>query len=337
VAEEVFPFLSAFLPEAEAAWQRDPVARVDSDLWTEVDASGNELHLEATALRVEEARGLVIMRNDRLFLERQTLLQRARELRMTHDALMKEIEHKDILVHAIVHDLAAPLHSIMGVLSLLDEQPLGDPSAQWIKLATQAAKRQRELITEILDVFSAEGGALAPRAADGVDLLDVLERVIVEREPVARRRNIHLRSEVPGRSFAGRVVGNDTRLFRVLTNLLDNAFRYSAPGGTVSLAVRREDGSVVVSVDDQGPGVSADVLPRLFEKFARGRDPGSGTGLGLFYCRITLEDWGGAIGYEPREEGGARFWIRLRAMPTLREQHQVTERRRRNGEADAGR
>jgi signal transduction histidine kinase len=323
-AEDAFPFLSVFLPDAEKVWQGVGQRRTDSDMWTQIDAAGNRLHLEATAVRIEDTAFLMIMRNERLYRDRQTLLQRARDLKLTHGALMKELEHKDILVHAIVHDLAAPLHSIMGVLSLLQEQKLTEPTAQWVASAMQAAKRQRELIAEILDVFAAEGGELAPRFADGVDVRDVVVKVAKEREPVTRGRNLHLQLEIGTPSFA-RVVGDEPRLFRVLTNLLDNAFRHSPVGGTVKIVARPEDASVVVSVEDEGEGVAADVLPRLFEKFARGRDEGAGTGLGLFYCRITLEDWGGGVGYEPRDVGGARFWIRLRVMPPSARTHHGTE------------
>jgi signal transduction histidine kinase len=79
----------------------------------------------------------------------------------------------------------------------------------------------------------------------------------------------------------------------------------------VRAAAWREGGEVVVAVDDQGPGVPVEMLPHLFEKFARGGERTAGTGLGLYFCRITVEGWGGGIGYEPRAEGGARFWIRL--------------------------
>jgi signal transduction histidine kinase len=307
-AEDIFPFLSAFLPEAERAWGADPPGRADSDIWTEVDRGGREFHLESTALTIDEASVLVITRNDLLFHIRQNFLQRARELRMTHRALMREVEEKDILVHSIVHDLAAPLHSMMGVLSLLIEEPLAKPSADWVKTGMHAATRQRELITEILEAYSADGNALAPRAAHGVDVSSVVARVAAERAPVAKQRNIALVTKPP--SHEVRVVAEETRLFRVLANLLDNAYRHSQPGGTVTLTVSHEEDSVRLSIDDEGPGVSPELLPRLFEKFSRGRD--GGTGLGLFYCRITVERWGGGIGYEPRAEGGARFWIRLR-------------------------
>ena len=84
------------------------------------------------------------------------------------------------------------------------------------------------------------------------------------------------------------------------------------------LAVRHDGGFVQVDVDDAGPEVAIDRLPRLFEKFAPSEERDLGTGLGLYFCRITLERWRGGIGYERPEQGGARFWIRLRtAEPEL--------------------
>jgi signal transduction histidine kinase len=330
--DEAFPFLSTFLPDAEKAWAAAPMVRVDSDLWTEVDRAGMEIHLEASAVKIDDARLMVIMRSDRLFRESQTLLQRARELRLTHSALMKELEQKDILVHAIVHDLAAPLHSIIGVLSLLGEQPSATMASKWVDLAKQAALRQRQLITEILDVFAAGDDALGPRGAEGAELDAILAGVIAERAPVARRRDIRLETSAP--ESLGRVVGDEMRLFRVLTNLLDNALRHSPSGSSVRVSARREEAAIVVCVDDDGPGVPAEVLPRLFEKFARGRDATAGTGLGLFYCRITVENWGGGIGYEPRREGGSRFWVRLR---TAQPHHELNAKETGDGEALAAR
>lgn len=309
-ASDVFPFLGAFLPEAEDAWRGYGHSRADSGFWTEMDRDGREIHLEASALRVGDAFALVILRNERMFLKEHTLLQRARELRLTHDSLMREIESKDILVHAIVHDLAAPMHSIMGVLSLLAETALPDAARSWLEIAEKAADRQRELIADILDVFLATSEpAQRTRAEAGVDLREVLDRVLTERAPVARAREIRL--EGPVEMARVRVVGDEARLFRVLTNLIDNALRYSPSGGRVDVSVRREPGAVLVFVEDEGPGVAPALLPRLFDRFARGSDERSRTGLGLFYCRITVEKWGGGIGYEPRAGGGARFSIRL--------------------------
>jgi K+-sensing histidine kinase KdpD len=66
-----------------------------------------------------------------------------------------------------------------------------------------------------------------------------------------------------------------------------------------------------LAVEDEGSGVPAALVPDLFKKFARGRDPTAGSGLGLYFCRITVESWGGTVGYEPLSGGGSRFWVRL--------------------------
>jgi signal transduction histidine kinase len=310
--EEVFPFLTAFLEQAVAAWRGQGPGRACSDFWTEVGTGGEELHLEATAVRIQQADVLIITRNDRLFFQQQLVLQRARELRLAHNALMRELDQKDILVHAIVHDLAAPLHSILGALSLLGAPEHDDRSGRWIRIALQAATRQRQLIAEILDVFSAEQGALTQspeNGADAPDACDTIAQVFSELEPVARRRSIRLETE---RSDAPcKVKAEETRLFRVFTNLVDNAIRYSPENGVVRVTLHHQEAGILATVEDQGPGVPIELIPQLFEKFARGRERAAGTGLGLHFCRITVERWGGGIGYEPRLEGGARFWVRL--------------------------
>jgi signal transduction histidine kinase len=311
--EELFPFLEVFLPEAERAWQGKE-ARVDSQFWTETAADGEELHLEACALRVGPAPLLVIARNDRLFLQQQLVLQRARELYLTYATLRRETQDKDVLVHCIVHDLAAPLNSILGTLSLLRERPLPEPETRWIRLAFDTALRQRELIREILYIFSSEQGALAapPDPAEAPEIAAAIREVASELEPVARGRRVSL--ALPA-AAPQRVLAERARLIRVLTNLLENAIRHSPAGGLVRLTLADEGDSLLLGVEDQGPGVPPELAPRLFQKFVKGQGRLSGTGLGLYFCRITLERWGGQIGYQDRPGGGARFWLRLRKPP----------------------
>jgi signal transduction histidine kinase len=106
-------------------------------------------------------------------------------------------------------------------------------------------------------------------------------------------------------------LADEMRLIRVLANLLDNAVRACRSGGTtIRVATLSEGEMFVICVEDDGPGVSPELVPRLFEKFARTRS--GGTGIGLFFSRISVENWGGGIGYERSKTGGARFWIRLR-------------------------
>lgn len=305
---EVFEFLSAFLRDAERAWAGTLGARSTSDFWTETGIAGEEVHLEATATQVGDARALVVRRSERLYAETSLVLQRARERRLAHDALTREIEARDILVHAVVHDLAAPLHSILGTLSLLAEGVPEAQAAPLVQLALGAAMRQRELISEILDVYSSEQGGLSGVDARPPDAATVLAQVVSERMPVAARRNVRL--QLTGSDAPAEVSADAQRLFRVATNLIDNAIRHSPRGGTVEVSLEPDRDAWVITVSDEGDGVSDELVPQLFEKLPRGRDR-RGTGLGLYFCRITVEAWGGRVGYTPRSPRGSHFWARL--------------------------
>ncbi len=319
VLTDVFPFLEVFLPTAEMTWAVEDQSPRVSEFWTQTDETGQEIHLQATARRVDASSVLVIMRSEQMFAQAQLLLQRARELRQTYDALMREIERKDILLHTIVHDLTAPLHSVVGSLSLLQEIELPESARRWTEIAVEAAGRQRALIQTILSVFVSEHGGAESPDPGGIDLTEAVRRAVAEREPVARQRQVVFAVDLAGRQ---RVVADDVRLLRVLTNLLDNALRYSSPGTVVRITTLLEDGVVYLTVDDEGPGVAAEIVPRLFQKL--GRDPrGGGSGLGLYFCRITVEQWGGTIGYDSRKTGGATFWIRL---PRVREKVSLAQR-----------
>jgi signal transduction histidine kinase len=307
--EEAFPVLATFLPEAERAWAHG--RRAISTLWTEPHANGQEVHLEAIALFIGPAPVLAITPNERLFRSQQAVLSRARELRLAHRSLVREMEAKDVLVHAIVHDLGAPLHSILGALTLLEEQSLDAQSRSWVQLGLSAATRQRAMIRDILEVFSAEQGALEslPEPSRGADVCAAMWDTVRELGPVAQQKGV--RFEVTGCDAPLPIVGEDTRLHRVLANLVENALRYAPSGTAVRLRAARAERSVEAVVEDEGAGVPESLRSRLFEKFARDRARSSGMGLGLYFCRITVERWGGRISYEPREGGGSRFRMSL--------------------------
>ncbi len=311
-----FPVLEAFLPEADAIWRGDGAARAVSDYWTDCARSGEEVHLEAIALHVPESLGvLVIAREEAMYAQHQLLLQRARELLMAHDSLTHEIERKDVLVHCIVHDLSNPLGSILGTLSvLLARGHLDAEDREMVDIALSAAQRQRSLIREILDVFVAEAGAFGNiRTTDVVaDLWGEIEQAVATTELDARSRNIRVVRRLIGETSAIPVIAEPSRIARVLGNFLDNALKFAPTRSTVTLTFIDEGPTVRVDIDDEGPGVAPEVVPRLFRRFSRG-ESGEGTGLGLYFCRITLERWGGSVGYEPHDgKRGARFWFRLR-------------------------
>lgn len=322
--DDVFPFLSIFLPDAQACWEAGGDAHADSGFWTERTSSGVEVHLEATALRVGGLATLVVRRNERLFTEQQLVLQRARELRLTHTQLVRETEQKDVLMHCIVHDLAVPLNGVISALPLIADLACSDAAKRWLDLAMSAAMRQRQLIRDILEVFADEyreaGGA--GDMATSTDVGAAITTVVNEAGPTARTVGASIVVDVGEGPWLVRA--DDTRLVRVLGNLVGNALEHSPRGSRVAVTTRREDHAVRITVDDEGPGVSPEVLTHLFERFATAKH-GDGTGLGLYFCRITVERWGGGIGYERRGPTGSRFWVRLPASdPPRREVRGIT-------------
>lgn len=325
---DVFPFFELFLPEAEKLWANGHPHRLDSAGFTQILSNGAELHLVGTALHVEGAALLLVTLNERLFQEERAVLQRARELRFAHDALGREMEQKEVLAHCVVHDLRNPLGAILVALSALEKKPLEAADAKLVKVAGQAARRQDELIRDVLATFSAEHGVKTAKHAPWSDIGSVVTQIVSVLEPTARARRVTIETMLagtirpssarrpPGR-LAGRAEGtvevaaDELRLFRVIGNLVENALRYSPAGGTVRVRVDGEERAILVRVEDEGPGVPPALVPHLFKKFARAGDGTPGTGLGLYFCRITIESWGGSIGYEPRAGGGSTFWFRL--------------------------
>jgi two-component system sensor histidine kinase KdpD len=102
---------------------------------------------------------------------------------------------------------------------------------------------------------------------------------------------------------------------RVVTNLVENSAKYSQPGSSISVKVRAEPNTLIVSVTDRGPGIPSEEAERVFEKFVRLNAADApappGTGLGLPLCKTIVEAHGGRIWYEPRRGGGARFSFTL--------------------------
>lgn len=325
VLADVFPFFELFVSEAEAIWNGTGRRRLDSGGFTQIVSHGAELHLVGTAVLLDGAPLLIVMENEQTFRHERLMLQRARELRFAHDALSREIEQRDVLTHCVVHDLRSPLNAIAGTLQALEKKPLHEAEARLVAIATRAASQQAELISDVLATFSARQSSSTPaHAMPRTDLCAIVVQIAGMMEPAARARGVAIDAVVPHAvcghapaltseidDAAVEVSADTLRLFRVIGNLVENALHYSPKGATVRIAVDEGSEAVVVGVEDEGPGVPPAFVPRLFEKFARAADGVPGTGLGLYFCRITVEGWGGAIGYAPRPEGGSRFWFRL--------------------------
>ncbi|MBM2828096.1 MAG: hypothetical protein HW408_628 [Actinobacteria bacterium] len=210
------------------------------------------------------------------------------------------------------HELRTPLTNIRGYLEAMEDTlkegaPV-DPS--FFSIACANAIRMDRLIEDLLELSRAESGQ-TPLEIEEVPLAAFLERVAALHRPAAERAGKTL--AVHGEDATLRA---DTRkLTLAVSNLLDNAIKYGREGGQIGLAGRAEEGACILEVTDDGPGISTEHLPRIFERFyrvdqGRSRDLG-GTGLGLSIAKHIIESHGGTIRAESRLGVGTRFLIRI--------------------------
>lgn len=308
-------FLENFLIDAQEFWAGNHAQPLKSGPWCEAELCGIEYCLEATAVKLESHKILLLEQLGCAYQEKQQLIQIGRENSLNHQELIREIQKKEILIHCIIHDLSSPLTVILTSLDLLERDGLVEKKRRLIEICKLQCNRQESLIKEILNIFSTEIESLEtfyqiPELAP--DALHCLKEVRDAFLSTFLMKHIKLQLD-PNIDLTNdwKVVGEKTRLERVIINLVENAFRYSPEGSTVKIGLQDKQQKILISVEDEGSGVSLDFDKDLFKKFSQGKTKSGKAGLGLYFCRITVERWGGTIGYSPRKEGGSRFWFSL--------------------------
>jgi signal transduction histidine kinase/DNA-binding response OmpR family regulator len=313
---DVSPFLENFLFDAEQFWNSKSPGSVNSGNWTERDSGGREVPLEASAYFLDGTRLLIVRNLSETFDQQQELFQTARDSLLVYEKLLREIQKKEILLHCIVHDLTQPLSAMNSVFHLLDREHLPAQLKKYVKTGERESQRQELMIRGILDAFSSDLAAqnsVKENTHESPDLADCAQRAVRDFSTPFHDHDVHLRFDPHvKKSSDWRVTGDAARLDRIFGNLLENAMRYSPKGTTVTVGVEDQPGFVLAFVDDEGPGLPKDKPEsQLFALFSKGKSHAGKAGLGLYFCKITVERWGGAIGAETRREGGSRFWFRL--------------------------
>jgi signal transduction histidine kinase/CheY-like chemotaxis protein len=312
---EKSPFLENFLSEAVEFWSAAQPGSLDSGAWIEKSSSGSEIPLQATALFLESRPVLAICSPGSQYQERVQILQTARSFTLEHQKLLREIQKKEILLHCIIHDLSQPLSVMSVALDCVSGEPISARTAEFIELGRRASDQQQSMIREVLQAFSADlRGTLDAEtsANNSPDLLQVARQVVESQSPPFTARNVRLKLALPVAPAQCRVIGEESRLQRIFANLLENALRYSPAGSCVTLGAELDEGFCKAYVDDEGPGLPRDLSPaQIFGLFSKGKDSTGKAGLGLYFCRITVERWGGTIGCVSLPKKGSRFWFRL--------------------------
>ena len=263
-----------------------------------LDKEGGFQDVDEGFLALYASQAAIALRNSQLFEHTKTL-----------DRLKSEF------VAVVSHEIRTPLTSVKGAVELLADPRYFTNSEQQAKLLTIAhanAERLLVLINDILDFSKLESASL-PMSLERSALEPVVRQAAHNLRTLIEERRIRIDVSVaPGLPD---LLIDASRVAQVLTNLLSNAVKFSPPGGRIAVTVEPGDGVVRVSVGDDGEGIDAEDLPKLFKKFTQidssATRKAGGTGLGLVICKGIVEQHGGKIWVESKPGKGSTFFFTL--------------------------
>jgi len=215
-------------------------------------------------------------------------------------------------VSLVSHELRTPMAAVIGAARTLQQrwrELSPEHRESFLDLIAGETNRLADLIGDVLDTSRIEAGTFSFRFAE-VDL----GRLVTDAVATAQvgQDEVQLRADV--RPPLPEIRGDGERLRQVLTNLIDNAIKYSPAGAEVEVRAYQEDGFVRIDVRDSGPGIAKDDQKLIFEKFGRVTGSGAtrpGTGLGLFIARSIAEAHGGALDVDSAPDQGSTFTLEL--------------------------
>jgi len=237
---------------------------------------------------------------------------RLREVATEADVLQRTDELKSALLNAVSHDLKTPLASIVASAGSLLQEDIAWTNEERHEFARQIEEEAgylNRLVSNLLDLSRIEAGALRPDR-DWHDLRGLIDDVLGRLRTLTAGHQVavDVPEELPPVSL------DYLEISDVLINLMENAAKHTPPGTEIRVSARQTAGEVQTEVADNGPGIPAQDLPRLFDPFFRvkiARSRLKGMGLGLAVARGLIEAHGGRIWAENRSEGGARFIFAL--------------------------
>jgi two-component system sensor histidine kinase/response regulator len=264
------------------------------------------VHRSELLLRI---RSLLLLRRMQRDLARQNEV-----LTTQRDDLVRLTAQKHELMEIVIHDLKNPLAAIASNAGfLVQEGSLSNDARDCASAISRASDNMLRMLQNLLDVAREDDVGIAPHF-EQVDMGAIVERTLGLMARRAADRNVALTADIKP---TGVVQGDGDYMRRALENLLDNALRYTRPGGTVKVELFTLDDQVELRVTDSGTGIPEAHLDRIFDKYAqldRAIDRAQsrfGRGLGLTFCRLVAEAHGGTISAENVTPHGARFRLRF--------------------------
>jgi len=279
----------------------NPRRALDATYEAFLDLSGEQIATSLTTAIVENERNLLIAAavDARAEAERSNLA-------------------KDEFLAIVSHELRNPLSAMLGWTRLLRTADLSEAKrAQALETIERNAVNQSQLIEDLLDVSRIVTGKLKLEVQP-INFVEILRAAIASARPAIDAKQLRVRTVFDDTSVS--LMGDAARLQQVVWNLLTNAIKFTAKGGSISLLLTRIDSTLELAVTDSGSGISAELLPLVFERFKQADSSTTrmhgGLGLGLAITKSIVEMHGGTVGARSDGEGhGSTFVIRLPVAP----------------------
>lgn len=235
---------------------------------------------------------------------------------------LKKLEReRNNIISMIAHDMKSPIISIHGFAHRLLTQAEGDKQKQYLDIIEKESTRLEDLINEFLELSRLQAGKIPLNLSSTSLDKEVYELYDLYQHRVAEKGlHLELKTEEP----LPIIEADSQRLRRALSNLLDNAIKFSRSGGTITLSTREQGNEVVVAVRDEGVGIAPEELYHVFDAFHRGREPENqvqGFGLGLAGVKAIVEGHGGRVQVESEVGKGSTFSVVLPKSPPRAEKN----------------
>ena len=236
------------------------------------------------------------------------------------DQLQKERDFEASLIPKLSHDLRVPLTNLVGITSILQEDPKlsEDPARhEYLEVMARGAKEMNLLIDNILETHRLKSGKVELMLGT-ISVVPLLDEICQDFHSQAKKKKLTIVKDCPDQELT--LEADQVKVMRIIQNLLANAIRFSPPGGKITLKTSSENGEVTIRVIDEGPGISADQTAMITQGIPlstkkAGEGGGDSFGIGLKVVKEFVQLHGGRFWIEPNLPKGAQFCFTLPRRP----------------------